>query len=245
MNCEKVKESIEAFHDGAINDAVKIRTEEHIAGCASCAAAFDRLRALSDLLRKDVAPATSGALDRKLMRAFAEKYELTAKSPARWSGIFSGSLSIPKPAFAAGLIAVAVAITAANLIGRRASIDTTSNRVSTAPAAFSQPSPEAVEQTKIVEVPVVRERVITRVVYVERPSQADEFKTRFDAIHSRARNLPGKTIKEKKGVSSERENISDLAMNGSVGRNGYFTSGDLTGFQPAAELKARIVEEKK
>ncbi len=246
MNCEKVKESIETFHDGAINGASGILVENHLTNCSSCAAELNRLQSLRKLLQNDIAPIPSAALDRKLMRAFLEKHERPAKSPAWWSTIFAGSISVPKPAFAAALIVIAAAITAANLIGRNAAVSSGSNTASTAPAFSSQmPSPQVIENTKIVEVPVIQQRILTRVVYIERPNQAATFKTQPNRLASAARNLSATTAKLKKGFSSDERNDSGLAMNGSVGEKGYFTSGNLTGFQPTAELKTRIIEEKK
>lgn len=242
MNCEKVKESIEAFHDGAINGASGILVEKHLTNCSSCAAELNRLRALRKLLQKDVAPVPSPALDRKLMRAFLEKHERPAKSPSWWSAIFAGSVSIPKPAFAAALIAVAVAITAANFIGRNAAISAGANTASTAPAVSLQPSPSTfIEQTKIVEVPVYKERVVTKTVYVERESGGAQKTSKKTSDF----NTSKLTALDKNRHNTIDSAVPGLQMSASIAENGYFTRTDLKDFEPATESNVRIIRKEK
>lgn len=246
MNCEKVDELLDAFHDGATSAAVQTRIRQHIAGCLSCAAAFDRLEALRHLLRKDIAPSLSAAFDRKLMQAFLDKHPAPAKSLMWWRWLFAGSISIPKPVFAAVLIAVALAFITANLIGRSSTAVT--NAVDTAltapPAASSQSSPpltKTVEQTKIVEVPVIKERVVTKTIYIEREN-VDANKT---SKKSSGFNLTQTTAVNKKSNDAPKLAAPNLPMSGSIAENGYFTQTDLTDFKPAAEPNIRIIKKEK
>ena len=241
MNCEKVNELLNELHDGAMSEALKTRMETHIADCSSCCAAFDRLQALRNLLQTDVAPAPSAALDRKLMQAFREKHHAPAKSPAWRRGIFAGSVSVPKPIFAAALIAVAVAVTTANLIGRNAAISSGVNTASTAPIT-QQALPEVIEKTKIVEVPVIKERVVTKTVYVERE---DGNVQRAAGKSFELNSIRGGAVNKKRDDAANPAAVPNLQMSGSIAENGYFTRTDLSDFAPVAEAKIRIIKKEK
>lgn len=249
MNCEKVDELLNAFHDGATSAALQSQIEQHIGGCPSCAAALNRLQYLRGLLRKDIAPPPPPSLEQKLMWAFFERHAPPeTKAPAWRYRLFAGSISIPKPVFAAALMAIALALMTANLIGRRAAAMTAVDTASTVPLSDSSQSPlpaRLVERTKIVEVPVIKERIVTKIVtktvYVEREN-ADINKipkkpSTFDLSRTTA-------------VSKERDNegnfaVPNLPMSGSVAENGYFTQTDLTNFKPAAESNIRIIKKEK
>jgi hypothetical protein len=176
-------------------------------------------------------------LDQGLIEAFQQQKQKALTSSAWWHRIFAGSLSIPKPVFAAAIIIVAVAITAANIIGR---YTLTSPDVSSIPAAsplvVSTPlPPEIIEKTKIVEVPVIRERVVTRVVYVER--QNNESNNSQKSLLAQDRTGGNK---QKQNLTKEETNS---AINVEAGE--YVTRGNLSGFQPIAELKTRIIQDTK
>lgn len=249
MNCEKVDELLNEFHDGATSAPLQSQIERHIGGCPSCAAALNRLQDLRSLLQKDIAPLPSSSLEQKLMRAFLERHAPPkTKAPAWRYRLFAGSVSIPKPIFAAALMAIALALTTANLLGRRAAVTTAVDTASTAPSSASLQSPlpaEAFERTKIVEVPVVKECVITKIVtktvYVERENaninKIPKKPSAFDSSRTTA-------------VSKERDNadnfaVPNLPMSGSVAENGYYTQTDLSGFEPAAESNLRIIRKEK
>ena len=237
MDCERVSLLIEEFYDGELDLHLKSRVEEHIAVCSFCSAEFYKVRSLDQLLEKSSAPPPPSAmLDQKLMEAFQQNQK-ALKSPAWWHRIFAGSLSIPKPAFAAAVIMVAAAIAAANIIGRYA---VTPSNVSSIPAASSPAvstplPPEIIEKTKIVEVPVIRERVVTRVVYVERQSNESNNSQKSLLADDRTGGN-----KQKQNLTKEETNS---AINVEAGE--YVTRGNLSGFQPIAELKTRIIQESK
>jgi hypothetical protein len=239
MKCEEVSLLIEEFYDDEIDFRLKARVKEHLAGCPSCSAEFDRIFRLDQLLEKAPAPpAPSALLDQKLMKAFERHNKEALKSPAWWQRIFVGSVSIPKPAFAAILLAIAAAITATIMIERNRSA---SSEIGTSLPALSIVSaplpPEIIEKTKIVEVPVIKERVVTRVVYVEREnSEAIKSQKALSARNGNDGNMQKQILKE---------GDTNLAMNGSVEDGGYVTRANLTGFQPATELKTRIIQEGK
>jgi hypothetical protein len=99
-------------------------------------------------------------------------------------------------------------------------------------------SPEIIEQTKIVEVPVIRERIVTRVVYVERQGRAADLPARNPALFSSRKDL-------RRNSPNSNPKDTFIAMKGSVAQNGYLTRIDLTGFQPTNGMNARVVREVK
>ena len=241
MNCEKVNVLIEALHDGALDTNEKAGMEEHLAGCTSCRKSRERLSALSRLIQKSSVPEPSASLEQNLLRAFSAHHDKSSKSLVWWRQIFAGSVSIPKPVFAAALIAVAVIVTASNLIGRNAANTLYAETISSAPVpVITAPSasPEIIEQTKIVEVPVIRERIVTRIVHVERQGRAAEL-----PAQNRTLIAARKEMRRSEPLSNPKD--SPPTMNGSVAQNGYLTRIDLTGFQPTNGMNARIVREVK
>lgn len=241
MNCEKVNVLIEALHDGALDTNEKAGMEEHLAGCFSCRKKRERLSALSLLIQKSSLPEPSASLEQNLLHAFSAHHKKPAKSPVWWRRIFAGSVSIPKPVFAAALIAVAVIVTAANLIGRNAAntLSAEKNFPAQVPVISAPPaSPEIIEQTKIVEIPVVKERIVTRVVYVERQGRAAELPAQNRTLIAARKELP-----RPQPINSLKDLPS--TMSGSLAENGYLTRIDLTGFQPTNGMNARVVREVK
>ncbi len=240
MNCKEVSLLIEEFCDGELSLHLESRVKEHIEICVLCSADLNNVIKLDQLLEKSSPPPPpSVMLDQKLMEAFRDHNKAVSISPAWWQRIFVGSLSIPKPAFAAALVVFAVAVTAANLVGRYTMMPADFSAVSVAlPTVVNVPlPPEIIEKTKIIEVPVVKERVVTRVVYVERQNNktTDVQKTLL-AQNQADGNKQERTVKE---------DDSNLAMNGAVNDDGYVTRANLIGFQPPTELKTRIIREDK
>lgn len=238
MNCEKVSAAAQEFYDEDLSAQEKIRMEEHLLICGWCRLEIERWRALSGLLRQDAVSPPNAALDRKVIAAFRQKHAADNRPSAWWRAILVGSVSVPKPAFAAALIVAVIAVAAAHLIGRNEAtkfagkIDS-SDSVAVSPA----PQPEIIERTKIVEIPI--ERVVTKTVYVERENYV-----------ASAKNEKKRTTAERKSFDRKAQNQtasvndSNLPLDGSIAQNGYFTPVNLKNFQPA-EMKTRIIKEVK
>lgn len=226
MNCEEVRALIEALHDGEVGPRGSDQVQAHVSTCAPCRAASERLTALSAVLKRSTVPAPSPELDERVARAFRRQHARTPPAAPRWwARLFAGSVSIPKPAFAAAVVAVAAALAGATMIGRITSRpgSEAAGLPAHQPAAHAAAPPRLVEVTKIVEVPVVREKVVTRTVIV-----------------SRGRDRVGKVRRQEPAPA---RNERELAMSGSVSPNGYFTVANLSDFQPAKEMKARVIKE--
>ncbi len=225
MDCEKVSLLIEEFHDGELNGDLKNLVERHIAGCFSCHSEFERVTELDKLLEKSSVPVPSAIFDQKLMRAFKQKRVRNLESDSSWRQIFLGSVSIPKPILGAAAILMMLAVVGANLIGRNATRDAFDVAANSPIINASSPAIEAAVQTKfvevpatkIVEVPAIKERVVERIVYVDRPRDSNK--------------------------RNENAEQNGFTQNTSAAKSRYFVATSLKGFQPLPEIKTEIIKE--
>ncbi len=164
---------------------------------------------LKELLDTWQPPPISRALDERVFASFQAEF---ARAPW-WRRFFTASIRIPVPAFAAAcLLAVAGFAVFASKIKIPAS-----QPVSLAPQITT------VTKTETVEVPIIKEKIVTKIVYVERA----------------APNAPiAKTIlaTTSSPISNELKIASHIA-----GDNAY-TNVDLSGYQPVEEMRVRIIK---
>lgn len=232
MNCEEASLLIEEFYDGEMDSQSKSRLEEHLSVCQSCGLKLERMMRLDYLLEQSsMPPPVSAQLGQTLMAAFRNQHEKVAPPLNWWQRIFVGSVMIPKPVFAAIMLAIALAVLAVSIRDdeRGAPSPVSTNIAVSSPAASTPPLPEVIEKTKIVEVPVVRERVVTRVVYVERKGS------------ERVAQNPLRGNKQQRKAKEDNVNLVNLAMSGAVEDGEYVTRANLAGFQPIAEMKTRMI----
>jgi hypothetical protein len=130
-----------------------------------------------------------------------------------WKRIFAARLPVPVP--------VAAVITLALLVSSVLALRPATGEVTTP----SQTPVVTIMPPKVIEVPVFREQVITRTVYVEKKLKE---KTEARRTSSPARR------NETALTASNSENVS--------GQGGLFTRANLTDFQPPDELRIRIVK---
>jgi len=155
---------------------------------------------LKDLLGTwEVPPATSG-LDRRVLAAYRE---VTARQPL-WRRLVT--FRIPLPVAFAGS-ALLVAMTA---IGMHKQVSLTGKIVEV----------RTVTEIKTVEVPVVHEQIVTRIVYRDRKP---DFLTQ-------------------KMSTPKRGDDQKLAVANEADGNGYLTSTELTGFQPNADMSLKVIK---
>lgn len=97
-------------------------------------------------------------------------------------------------------------------------------------AAQTEAQPPAV---RVVEVPVVQERVVTRTVYVEKKGRG--------GVQAAPRRQPEREeLARRDGREVEAPRQPEPAQNPAA-HAGYFTRVDMNDFQPAGEVKLRIV----
>jgi hypothetical protein len=143
-----------------------------------------------------------------------------------WRRVLEAKLQVPVPVAACALVALLAAFVFA------AARTTTVSRVaSLQPSALVQTSnaaASAAPEVKIVEVPVVQERVVTRFVYVEKKERVERTGV-FEQDDARASN-GARTLKRATASQDASQPTS------------FFTRVDMADFRPADEMKIRIVK---
>jgi Putative zinc-finger len=212
------KENLSAYLDGELDLDLRSSLEEHLAACARCRARYEELRFASRAMSHFVVP-----------QARVPAWQATAhpsqQSTARTAleRFWKMKINLPAPVAATVALALVFCVAALLFMGRLQSIQTSVDPLTTTALA---------PQIKFIEVPVERERVVTRTVYAPargaaRPAGAAQ--PDFAANRSRRAAL----IAE--GARREQD------ARGSNGELPAATS--LAGFRPATDANLRIVKE--
>ncbi|HEY0080800.1 MAG TPA: hypothetical protein VGB73_19515 [Pyrinomonadaceae bacterium] len=181
---------------------------------------------LSALLASWRAPrAPSRTLDARLALAFREQTQ--ARLPL-WRRLFLTKIAVPVPAFAAAVLVLICAVSASVILRLR--------------DVQTQSAPQAGVSTKLVaervEVPI--ERVVERIVYVEREQQQRRVRRRNETRTS------SQTAQTPQTVSHAAQSVGATAttVEGNEQRKRLEDSRATTmaGFKPAAEVKLRIIK---
>lgn len=177
---------------------------------------------LREVLRAWEAPTVSTAARERLLADF----RASARRAPLWRRALRAELRVPLPLAACAAVAlVSLLAFAAHTVSRPARPEAAAE-AQTANAGVAAPA------VKVVEVPVVRERVVKRFVYVEK-------KGRRDAGGAVAR--PDAQLAAAGGRGPEAAG----ARPGAGGASSYFTRVDMEDFRPADEMKIRIVRKGK
>ncbi|MDX6693037.1 MAG: hypothetical protein QOF02_640 [Blastocatellia bacterium] len=128
-----------------------------------------------------------------------------------WKRLLTARLPVPIPVAAA--LVVCLALTSA-LAFRQTAV------------AKTQPAPAPPSSVKYIEIPVTQEKIVTRIIYVEK-KQAKE--------RGRKQSLP-----EVAGLNES--NDREAAGNKDEDKAGFFTRANLKGFQPADDMKIRVLK---
>jgi hypothetical protein len=166
---------------------------------------------LRELLRAWEAPPVSHEARVRLLAEF----RAAARRPPLWRRALRAELRVPLPIAACAVVALASLLAFAARSSTRPA--------QTRPAAESEAATavNVAPEVKVVEVPVVRERVVTRVVYVEK----------------KARGVDGLELAAA-GAGGPEEGARPR---GAGAASSYFTRVDMEDFQPADEMKIKIV----
>jgi hypothetical protein len=160
----------------------------------------------SEALQAWTAPDIPASLDR---RVFASYHAQMNRAPF-WQRFFTSSLRVPMPVVAAAglLLLLAGGVAFAAL---------------TAAPTQAVPVTQTITKTEVVTLPVVEERIVTRVVYLENKAE-------------KKAPSPVNTLRPSAPPPNEIKLASHVA-----GDNAY-TNVDLSGFQPVEEMKVRIIK---
>jgi hypothetical protein len=206
---------------------------------ASCEEEFSDDAELSTLLRAWDAPEPSSHSRGRLLAEF----RATARRAPLWRRALSSELRVPLPFAACAALAVL-----ASLFVLAARTQTPAQTAATNNASAEVRVAEAAPTVKIVEVPVERERVVTRFVYVEKSARPYDAQQRATTRQSTTTQRSATTTRGTVAHSnSEREEAArqtsfDPSAQSSGEPTSYFTRVDMADFQPADEMKIRIVK---
>lgn len=173
---------------------------------------------LTALLRTwDVPPRDAGARSRLLA-----DFRASVRPAPLWRRALTAQVRVPLPV-AAG--AALVLLGSLYVLGARATVG--GARPST---AQTEAPPAAV---RVVEVPVVQERVVTRTVYVEKKGR--------DGEQAASRRQPEREQSARRAESAVETPRRQEPVRNAEAHAGYFTRVDMNDFQPAGEVKLRLV----
>lgn len=212
--------------DLACDELAPDARERVLAEVADCAACQVEYLALAALLRtcaqaktfaqppEDFWPGYSARLDARLRALEREPRPAPAVNapPAPWLSAlrrtFTARLHVPVPV----AVAAALALVVTSALALRG-----------ASARALPPAPEAASSApvvRVVEVPVVQEKIVTRTVYV----------TRRDGGQAR------------QGMKTTQSNNAQLARRSKQAQSEQTPGSALAGFQPAGEVKLRVIK---
>lgn len=223
---------IDLLFDEPDGSATRARLLAEVEACAACGAQYRSLAGTLDVFneasaacmpRESYWPQYHAALSRRLHNAAGElqasdaRVERQPRAPF-WKRLLTSSIRVPAPVAAvAVLLLVAVSVFALSLAARSAP----------EPVVLAAPDSsqgEAAPQIKFIEVPVVREKIITQTVYVpRRNNDSDATTTRRAPARE---NLAG----------DRRPNAPVTAATAATPR------ANLSGFKPAGEVNLRIIK---
>ena len=202
----------------------KRRLLREIDACANCSSQY---QSLSDTLfvfertteaaqpDENYWPRYNAALNNRLHAPVVAETEKNSSRAFFWHRLWAAKLRIPVPVAAALLIAFVMSSALALM------------RAPGAPETNAAlPTPTA-SSIRIIEVPVVREKIVTRTVYVEkkRTTPARESQPGMPAI-----------------AQTGETNDPALVHSKPEEETGFFTRANLKGFQPADEMKIRVIK---
>lgn len=194
MKCFETEKNIDLLLDDEANDLQKQELKAHLVICETCQTEL-QLRQQTQILLKDQPPILPASeFDKRMFAAFENKVKLQGgKNP--WAAFFL----IPKPAFAVAIALFGLAL--AFLLGRVSVASPPQINVSNAEKNSEKiivavtPTPEIKEVvitkpeiktvTKYVEIPVIKEKVVEKIVYVEKSSRAKQPKIKTLPIQSK------------------------------------------------------------
>lgn len=229
MKCIEVEKNLDAFFDGEIASSKEIET--HLENCVSCRTSFENLDAISNAMKQNFAVSAPLLLGEKVLSAFQNHHEAkrgeNVESKPQTEKI--GWFGIPRFAFAAAFLLLALGTISAFQIGRMSASEIivempeveeniNSNQIENelnTQKATMKVIEVPVMREKIVEVPVIREKIVTKTVYVNKTEKTTNV-------------LPTK---------------EDFALTNKIEDNKYLTRSNLEGFQLVSEMNLRVSKE--
>lgn len=233
MKCVEVEKHINSFIDDELSLPLGRKVEFHLKECPVCEETFDSLQTLRRIVGKEISVSASSQLDGRVMQAFS-KHHRNKQKKRRWAVVL-GQIVIPKPALAVALLTLVAFSGLAFQLGKMTATDVRLEMLimetvnlppqisePNLPSKFAQETEDKVFNApiiKFIEVPVIKEKIVTRVVYVTKPLRRNGLK-----------------------LNSAESTADNVVLNNSMIENGYSTQVNLKDFQPVAELKTKIIK---
>jgi hypothetical protein len=229
----EVKENIDALLlDGGISFSEKEEIASHLEACVSCRQEFKDFQAISKTIKQTFPIAAPAFLDDKVFNAFQNhhhKKDISEVATIGWFGI-------PKLAYATAFLLLALFSGFAFQLGRMSANGQTESISSSfkdiqnvVREDFNEKSTldkndKQFVETKIVEVPVIKEKIIKVPVIKEKIITRTVYLTRDSSSKLAKKN-------------------NNLTLNNSIKDGEFLTQTNLKGFQPVAEIKPKVSKE--
>ncbi len=189
MKCINIEQKLSELLDGELGLSEKATVETHLESCDSCRNSFANMQIISGNMKQNLAVSAPNLLDKKVLNAFQDfQNEKLAEIPTEERQTQKiGWFGIPKFAFAAALILFGLIGITAFQIGKISASEVTiiSPEIKENKSVNDLPSKTVAENNvakdentkiieipvikeKIIEVPVIKEKIVTRIVYKER-----------------------------------------------------------------------------
>ncbi|MET0625714.1 MAG: hypothetical protein ABW250_22455 [Pyrinomonadaceae bacterium] len=185
---------------------------------------------LTALLRAwDAPPPSDGARARLLA-----DFRATVRPAPLWRRAFAAQVRVPLPVAACAVVALLLSPLA---FGARP-------WSKNAPSSVSASENATAERVRVVEVPVIQERVVTRTVYVEKKERGRErgVSSQPDAS-ARPETPETASIKTSAAAKTSDTSARDEQTPSSADASaGFFSRVNMEDFQPADEVKIRVVK---
>ena len=182
MKCPEI--NIQLLLDNEIDLFEKQEVEAHLAVCNSCSCEFQAQVATRKLLKQQPAILPGNTFDNSVLQAFENRQVKSDTVKISW---LASIFVIPKPILAFGVLMFLVTAGLAFQIGRLSvsspphidlakTTDETLETIPTTPDRIKRQEaipkePEIKKITKYVKVPIVREKVVEKIIYINKPVQ--------------------------------------------------------------------------
>jgi hypothetical protein len=216
------KRNLSAYMDGELERGLRAGMEKHLARCPRCRAQYEQLRFASRAMSQVVVPQ---ARPPAWQAVAATRPARQSETRARLERFWTMKLSIPAPV--AAVLALLFCLAGVLSLGQ----------LNRSPLGVEPAQTNAlVPQIRFIEVPVERERIVTRTIYAARESR--QTGTAQPATPTMVANAANKERRATLiAVGAEREQRT-------LGSNTEsLTSTSLAGFRPATDANLRIVKE--
>lgn len=229
MKCVDVEKYSEDFIENSLDFAARQKFERHLEECFSCRKAINQIQESGVLLKKASLISLSPHFDAKMMRAYNSHFE---KQPtASFRATLFNTFSISKPALSMAILTLIAFSALAFQLGKM-SARNTANLLTDNSSNEEKTIVKVVENRievpviKTVEVPVYKEKIVSRIVYRNREiikavQIADNPESKFQETDFNARSA-----------------AFTYVQNGDEN----FTPINLKNFQPVSEMRIEIIK---